>query len=121
MIPLRYNYRNLLVRWKTTLLTATGFTLVVALLVVMMAFVQGLKLLASNAGHPGNVIILKEGTTDELFSDINVDDVHRSLQGLWSIHDELLEKNAQGKPLVSLEVYSIATQEIPPDEPGGRP
>jgi putative ABC transport system permease protein len=51
MIPLRYNYRNLMIRWRTTLLTAVGFTLVVALLVVMLAFVRGLAALAENAGQ----------------------------------------------------------------------
>jgi ABC-type lipoprotein release transport system permease subunit len=120
MIPLSYNYRNLLVRWRTTLLTATGFTLVVALLVVMLAFVQGLKDLAKNAGNPGNVILLRDGANDELFSDINIEDVHQTLQGLWSTNP-LLVRDSSGQPLVSLEVYSIATQELPPARPGARP
>ncbi len=119
MIPLKYNARNLIVRWWTTALTAVGFTLVVALLVVMLAFVEGLKDLASHAGHPGNVILLRDGANDELFSDINVADVHQSLQGLWSVNDELVRDN--DIPLVSFEVYSIATQETPPGYPGGRP
>lgn len=118
MIPLKYNARNLMVRWWTTALTAVGFTLVVALLVVMLAFVEGLKDLAANAGHPGNVILLRDGANDELFSDINVEDVHQSLQGLWSVNDELIRDN--GVPLVSFEVYSIATLEIPPSSPGAR-
>ena len=120
MIPLRYNYRNLLIRWRTTLLTAVGFTLVVALLVVMLAFVRGLASLAENAGHPGNVIILKDGANDELFSEINIDDVHKSLAALWS-GDGLVARDPDGTPWVSREVYGIATEELPPAEPGGRP
>lgn len=119
MIPLRYNARNLLVRWRTTALTAVGFTLVVALLVVMLAFVEGLKELAANAGHPGNIIILRDGANDELFSELNVEDVHTSLQGLFSVNDQLERINDQ--PLISFEVYSIATQENPSKVPGGRP
>jgi ABC-type lipoprotein release transport system permease subunit len=42
MIPVSYSYRSLMVRWKTTLMTATGFTLVVAALIVMLAFINGL-------------------------------------------------------------------------------
>lgn len=118
MIPLKYNARNLLVRWKTTALTAAGFTMVVALLVVMLAFVEGLKKLAQSTGHPGNVIILSEGANDELFSNVNVQDVHQSLQGLWSASDALVREGAE--PLVSYEVYSIATQELPPEKPGDR-
>ena len=38
MVPLSYNYRNLRVRWKTTLMTASGFTLVVAALLVPVSF-----------------------------------------------------------------------------------
>src|SRR4051794_1244685 len=119
MIPLRYNYRNLLVRWKTTMLTAVGFTLVVALLVVMLAFIEGLRELAKNAGHPGNIIVLSDGANDELFSSLNIDDVHQSLQGVWSVNTDLVYEGSL--PLVSMEVYSIATQETPPDTPGGRP
>jgi ABC-type antimicrobial peptide transport system permease subunit len=120
MIPLRYNTRNLMVRWRTTALTAIGFTLVVALLVVMLAFVEGLKELAANAGHSGNVIILRDGANDELFSELNVEDVHTSLQGLFSVNEQLARLD-DDRPLVSFEVYSIATQELPPKTPGGRP
>jgi len=120
MIPLRYNYRNLMIRWRTTLLTAVGFTLVVALLVVMLAFVRGLAALAENAGHPGNVIILKDGANDELFSEINIDDVHKTLFSLWS-GDDLVARDPDGSVWVSMEVYGIATQELPAAEPSGRP
>jgi ABC-type lipoprotein release transport system permease subunit len=118
MIPLRYNTRNLLVRWKTTLLTAVGFTLVVALLVVMLAFVEGMNELSKKTGPDGNVMILRDGATDELFSDL-ADNVN--LSQLW-IHPEILP-HAKGPndKMASREVYSIATQEIPPETPDGRP
>ena len=41
MIPFAYNYRNLRVRWKTTLMTASGFTLVVAALVAISYSSEG--------------------------------------------------------------------------------
>ena len=62
MIPVKYNTRNLIVRWKTTVLTAVGFMLVVGLLVVMLSFVQGLSALSKKTGPEGNVIILRDGT-----------------------------------------------------------
>ncbi len=120
MVPLRYNYRNLLVRWRTTLLTAVGFTLVIALLVVMLAFVRGLSVIAENAGHPGNVIILKDGTNDEVFSEISIDDVHKTLYSLWST-DDVVTREPDGSVWVSFEVYGNAMQEIPPEVPGGQP
>ena len=48
-VPLRYNLRNLTVRWKTTLMTAVAFTVVIALLTVMMAFVNGMDRLTEAA------------------------------------------------------------------------
>ena len=49
-VPLRYNVRNLTVRWKTTLMTALAFTLVIALLTVMLAFVNGMYRLTQASG-----------------------------------------------------------------------
>ena len=41
-VPVRYNIRNLQVRWLTTLLTGLAFFAVIALLTVMLAFVNGM-------------------------------------------------------------------------------
>jgi ABC-type lipoprotein release transport system permease subunit len=116
MIPVKYNTRSLIVRWKTTLLTAVGFTLVVGLLVVMLAFVEGLNALSKKTGPKGNVIILREGATDELFSDLALDD---KISELWNNHPEIVRDG--DKPRASQEVYSIATQEVAPAKEGGRP
>jgi ABC-type lipoprotein release transport system permease subunit len=116
MIPLKYNVRNLFVRWWTSLLTGVGFTLVVALLVVMLAFVQGMLELSKRSGPAGNVIILRDGANDEIFSDLDIKLDFTQIEE----QPEVL-KNAQGKALASREVYSIATQELPPKKPGDRP
>ncbi len=68
MVPLSYNYRNLRVRWKTTLMTASGFTLVVAALVVMLAFINGIEAACATTGEPENVILLSKGNNDEVLS-----------------------------------------------------
>src|SRR5947209_4954912 len=57
-VPLRYNIRNLQIRWLTTLVTGLAFTLVTTLLTVMLAFVTGMDRLTEGSGHPGNVLIL---------------------------------------------------------------
>ncbi|MCS7167508.1 MAG: ABC transporter permease [Gemmatales bacterium] len=116
MIPLRYNLRNLLVRWRVNLLTAFGFLLVVAILVVMLSFVEGINELARRAGRPDNVIVLREGTNDELFSDIpDTADLAR----VWL--NDYVATDTTGEPLISPEVYAIATQQLPPDPRDGRP
>ncbi len=118
MIPIRYNVRNLFTRWLTSLLTAAGFMLVVGLLTVMLAFVEGLNALSKKTGPEGNIILLQDGTTDELFSGILVEDAKTAVD-IYGSHPLLAREN--GQPLLSLEVYTIATQEVPPKEPGGRP
>jgi len=76
-VPFSYNIRNLVVRWRITVLTAMAFTVVVALLSVMLAFVNGLDRLTSSSGIPGNVFILSEGATDELFSSLGYGDMNK--------------------------------------------
>src|SRR5262249_46170153 len=67
-VPLGYNFRNLTVRWWATLVTALAFTIVVWLFTMMLALALGMIRLTENSGHPGNVIILQDGATDEAFS-----------------------------------------------------
>jgi putative ABC transport system permease protein len=68
MIPLSYSFRNLRVRWKTTLMTASAFTLVVAALVVMLAFIHGVEEACAASGEPENVLLLAKGDNDEVMS-----------------------------------------------------
>src|SRR5438270_546799 len=69
-VPLSYNVRSLSVRWKTTVMTALAFTLVTALLIVMLAFVNGMNRLTQGSGQPGNVMVLSDGATDEVMSNL---------------------------------------------------
>lgn len=104
-VPWSYNLRNLLVRWRTTLLTAAAFTLVVGLLTVMLAFVNGMEQLTRGSGQPGNVVILSEGVTDEVFSNLGFSDV-----GDLANQPGILR--AGDRPLVSRETYLIVNQPI---------
>src|SRR5436190_15628565 len=106
-VPLSYNVRNLLVRWKTTLMTALAFTLVVSLMTVMLAFVNGMYKLTEGSGQPGNVMVMSDGSTDEAFSTLGFRDVTEV-----ELHPAVL-RDAQGRPLASWEVYLIVNQPIP--------
>lgn len=113
-VPLGYNIRNLLVRWKTTAMTALAFTLVVALLVVMVAFVNGMSRLTEQSGQPGNVIILSDGATDEQFSNLGYSDASDVALQPGIVRDP------SGRPLASREVYLVVNQPLPAVE-GERP
>jgi ABC-type lipoprotein release transport system permease subunit len=119
-VPIRYNLRNLVVRWKTTVITAAAFTLVVALLTVMLAFVKGMERVTEASGQPGNVVVLSDGANDELFSNLPGDvDVLRLRSDLQQ-HIEQRPIAGKDTMLASYEVYVVTIHTKPtsdPDEP----
>ena len=106
-IPVSYNLRNLLVRWPVTLLVALAFTLVVGLMTFMLAFVNGMYQLTESSGVPGNVMVLANGATDELFSNLGYGDITTIEHWPGVTTDE------SGGPLVSWETYIVVNQPIP--------
>ena len=111
-VPLSYNVRNLTVRWKTTVMTALAFTLVLGLMTVMLAFVKGMQRLTENSGQPGNVIILSEGATDEGFSNLGFSDV-------GDLENQPGVMTVDGKRLCSRETYLVVNQPIEQAKSGG--
>ena len=111
-IPISYNLRNLTVRWKTTVMTALAFTAVIALLTVMMAFVNGMKKLTEGTGQPGNVLVLADGATDEVFSNLPIGDL-TEIENLPQVARE------NGRPLASRETLLMVNQ-LTPDPISGR-
>jgi ABC-type lipoprotein release transport system permease subunit len=120
-VPITYNYRNLRVRWHTALLTALAFTLVVGLMTVMLAFVNGMYALTRGSTVPGNVIVLADGATDEVFSDIGYGDIGTLANRDYVKKVEVRQGDReQWQPLVSWELYQVVSQQIPNARPGGR-
>jgi ABC-type lipoprotein release transport system permease subunit len=105
-VPISYNVRNLMVRWKTTIMTALAFTLVVSLMTIMLAFVNGMYQLTEKSGRPGNVIVLADGATDETFSTLSFVDTNDVEQEPNVLKDE------NGVAQCSKEVFVIVNQEI---------
>ena len=113
-VPLSYNLRNLVVRWRMSLLTGLVFTLVIALFTTMMAFVNGMGILTEGSGHLENVVVLAEGANDESFSSLNFTEISDIERQKGVMPGELAGN--EGKPLASKEVYVIANMPIPPKE-----
>lgn len=65
MIPLKYNVRNLRVRWKTTLMTMLGTGLVVWSSCILFGLVDGLEHSLTISGEPLDVIVMRPGSTNE--------------------------------------------------------
>jgi putative ABC transport system permease protein len=101
MIPVRYNARNLIVRWKTTLMTAAGFTLVVSALVIMLAFIAGIQAVCTVSGDPQNVLVLAKGANDEVFSTIDT----RAASEIENARG--IVRDRKGRPMVSRELFLV--------------
>src|SRR5262245_60610882 len=107
-VPIKYNFRNLLVRWRMTLLTGLSFTVVIALLTYLLAMVNGMWQLTEDSGHPANVIVMSDGATDESYSNLSGPD-----SGDIDFEPGIA-RSSEGKPLCSREVYILASMTIPP-------
>jgi cell division protein FtsX len=110
-IPFQYSIRNLMVRWKTTVMTAAAFTVVVFLLTIMIAFVNGMNRIVGRSANPANVIVLSDGATDEVFSTLPIaeaTEIEHQPGVVWQ----------NGRALSSREVYVFINQ--PTTGPDGR-
>jgi len=70
-LPIAYNLRNLVVRKTTTIMTALGIALTVAVLLSMMALVNGLRDAFRSTANPLNVLAMRKGSNAELTSGVN--------------------------------------------------
>jgi putative ABC transport system permease protein len=103
-LPLTYNFRNVIVRWRATLATILGIALVVAVFVLVQALATGLEKSASNTGDPRNVMIVRKGSTAESSSQV-------SLSQFQTLHYwPQIARDEKGIPLVSADVVTLISQ-----------
>lgn len=104
-IPLKYNLRNLRVRWRSTLATMLGIALVVGVFNLVMALYRGMEATYINTGDVRNLIVLRKGSTAESSSQIGRDEARRVkyLDGIV--------RNAQNQPLASAEIIVLINLE----------
>jgi putative ABC transport system permease protein len=102
-LPLKYNVRNVFVRWRATLATVLGIALVVAVYVLVQSLAVGLKKASANTGDPRNVVIVRKGATAESSSQIT-----REQLRLIPYMPEIA-RDAQDRPLVSADVLVLVT------------
>jgi len=100
-IPLAYNLRNLVVRKTTTLMTALGIALTVAVLLSILALVNGLRTTLESSGDPLQIVVLRKGSESEVvsnFTRVQFQDL-KFKPGIATGKD--------GQPLASLEVVTV--------------
>src|SRR6516225_6165449 len=101
MIPLKYNVRNLRVRWKTTLMTVLGTGLVVWSSCILFGLVEGLQYSLNISGDPLDLIILRKGSTAETNGGYSL----RTAEQIATLPG--IARDESGMPLVAMELINI--------------
>ncbi len=101
MIPLKYSFRSLRVRWATTLLTVVAIGVVVFASVLTFGMIEGIEHALSSSGDPTDLIIMREGSSDEMSSSVTPNSA-RELSNLSGI-----ARDSEGTPLASREFVTI--------------
>jgi putative ABC transport system permease protein len=100
-IPLIYNIRSVMQRPVSTLFTAVGIALVVAVFIAMLALANGFVAALVRTGAPDNVLIMRRGADTEMSSGIP-----REAVSILSSFAHVAN-GPDGRPLVSPETYLI--------------
>jgi len=100
-IPLKYNFRSLLVRRVSTLMTVGSIALVVSIFIGVMALAGGLEAVLVASGDDRNVLVRRRGSDSELSSYFTRDAMQflRYLPGV--------EKGHGGEPIASPEIVVL--------------
>jgi putative ABC transport system permease protein len=111
-IPITYNIRNLIIRRTTTIMTALGIALTVAVLLSVFAMVEGLRTSLSATGHPLHILVTRKGSSAELNSSMTQEQFQtiKAKQGIASSPD--------GGPMASLELVTVVILDSP-ENPSG--
>ena len=102
-LPLRYNLRNVLVRWRTTVFTILGIAAVVAVFVLLRGMARGIERSSGNTGDPRNILVVRKGSQAESGSLVTREQF-RTLR----YFDEIA-KDARGEPVISAELVMIVS------------
>jgi putative ABC transport system permease protein len=100
-LPISYNIRNLIVRWKVTLLAIGGIALVVAVMLVLVAMSNGFRVALRATGSTENAIVIQRGQNSELTSGFSRDNANMIMV------DSRVARDDQGKPLASPEIMIV--------------
>jgi len=100
-IPISYNIRNLAVRKTTTLMTAAGIAMTVAVLLAVLGLVSGLQTALSSTGDPLHLIVMRKGGNAELTS-LFTQQQYQLVKSFPGI-----AMGSDGQPRASIEVVSV--------------
>ncbi len=102
-IPISYNLRSLIARWRVTLLALGGIGLVVAVIVVLLAMISGFQTVLRSTGSPQNAMITQRGSLSELTSWFSTENANTIMV------DDRFARGKDGQPLASCEIVVMTS------------
>ncbi|MFO1497942.1 MAG: ABC transporter permease [Verrucomicrobiota bacterium] len=102
-LPIRYSWRNALIRWRSTIATVGGIALVVFVFVLLQALAIGIEKSSGNTGDPRNLLVVRKGASAESASLISREAV-RAVQYL-----EEIARTERDEPLISADVHVLVS------------
>jgi putative ABC transport system permease protein len=102
-LPFSYNVRNLIVRWRVTMMAIGAIALVVAVLIVLFAMANGFRIALQATGATDNAVLTQRGSTGELTSGMSFDNARAVMVDGRVARDEI------GNPLASPEIFVVAS------------
>ncbi len=103
VLPLKYNIRNVWVRWRATTSTILGIALVVSVFVLLRALARGIEASSGNTGDARNVLIVRKGSMAESGSLVTLDQF-RTIR-----YFEEIAQTPAGQPLISAELVMLVS------------
>ena len=101
MLPVKYNTGNVVLRWRSTLATILGISMVVAVYVLVQALAVGLQTSSANTGDPRNLLIVRKGSQSESSSVVNLEQYRSLRYSEWIMRDE------HHKSMISADVLTL--------------
>ena len=100
-IPLTYNVRSVLHRWRSSVVAVLSIAGTVGVFVVMLAMAQGFRATLVSSGSPQNTLVLRGAADSEMMSAIDLEQVKVIADAPG------IARSGSGEPLVSAEVVVI--------------
>lgn len=101
-LPISYNVRSLVQRWRVTLLAIGGIALVVAVFATLLSMSNGFRSALRATGLEENAILVQKGSASELTSWVNRDLASRVMV------DSRVARGPDGQPLASGDIVIVA-------------
>lgn len=100
-LPIQYNLRNVVVRWRSSVATVLGIAAVVAVFVALRAMARGIEASSASTGDPDNLLVVRKGSQAESGSLVTREQF-RTIEAF-----EGIARNTAGRPVISAEVVAV--------------